>query len=82
MRPPPAQAYFGGGNTDQNTDVNPADRLAAPLPVPAPPALFSLADALGAGAVPRDAIDTCYLDLPAPSFSTFRAAPCDQTSAP
>jgi WD40 repeat protein len=79
---PPAQAYFGGGNTDQNTDANPADHLAAPLPVPAPPAAFSLQKVLGAGAVPRDAIDTCYLDLPAPSFSTFRAAPCDRTAAP
>jgi hypothetical protein len=79
---PPAQAFFGGGNMDQNTDANPADHLAAPLPVPAPPAAVSLQKVLGAGAVPRDAIDTCYLNLPAPSFSNFRTAPCDRTSAP
>ena len=79
---PPAQAYFGGSNTDQNTDVNPADHLSAPLPVPAAPARFSLAEAERAGAVPRDAIDTCYLNLPAPSFSSFRTAPCDRTAAP
>jgi len=79
---PPAQAYFGGGNTDQNSETNPADHLAAPLPVPAPVVAFSLGQAQGAGAVPRDAIDTCYLHLPAPSFSTFRAAQCDGTSPP
>jgi WD40 repeat protein len=79
---PPAQAYFGGGNTDQNPGTTPADHLSAPLPVPAPPAAFSLAQALGAGAVPRDAIDTCYLHLPAPSFSNFRAARCDGPSTP
>src|SRR4029450_6786341 len=79
---PPAQAYFGGGNIDQNAGSNPADHLAAPLPVPAPPAAFSLAQALGAGAVPRDAIDTCYLHGPVPSFANVRAAPCDGTSTP
>lgn len=79
---PPAQAYFGGGNTDQNTDVNPAEHLSAPLPVPAAPAMFSRADALGAGAVPRDEVDTCYLGVPAPSFSKLQAAPCDATNTP
>jgi hypothetical protein len=79
---PPAQAYFGGGNTDQNTDANPADHLSTPLPVPAPPGEFSRAQALGAGAVPRDAIDTCYLNVPVPSFANFRAALCDRASAP
>jgi WD40 repeat protein len=78
----PAQAYFGGGNIDQNLETNPADHLAAPLPVPAPPTAFSLPTVLGAGAIPRDAIDTCYLNVPAPSFSNFRAAACDGASAP
>jgi WD40 repeat protein len=78
----PAQAYFGGRNVDQNTGTDPADHLAAPLPVPAPPAAFSLQSAQEAGAVPPDAVDTCYLNLPAPSFSTFQAASCDATSAP
>jgi WD40 repeat protein len=73
---PPAQAYFGGGNTDQNTGSSAADHLSAALGVPAPPDSFSLEDAQGAGAVPRDAIDTCYVNLPKPSFATFRAAAC------
>ena len=79
---PPAQAYFGDGKTDQNPGTDPTDHLADPLPVPAPPGTFSLAQVLQAGAVPRDAIDSCYRRLPVFSFSTFRAAPCDGTSTP
>jgi hypothetical protein len=44
--------------------------------VPGPAAAFSRADAQDAGAAPRDAIDRCYLEVPAPSFSKVRAAPC------
>ena len=75
----PARAYFAGGNTDQNPDSTATDHLAAALGVPAPPDASSLQDAQGAGAVPRDAVDTCYVSLPDPSFAVFRAATCAGT---
>jgi hypothetical protein len=71
-----AQAYFGGGNTDQNTGSKPEDHLPAPLPVPGPAAAFSRADAQDAGAAPRDALDRCYREVPSRTFSKVRAAPC------
>ena len=77
---PPPQAFFGGGNIDQNTKSKPEDHLPAPLPVPGPSAAFSRADARGAGASPRDAIDSCYLDVAAASFLKVRAAPCTMSA--
>ncbi len=75
-----SHAYFDGGNTDQNTGSSAAGRhLAAPMPVPAIPAAFSEADALAAGAAPRDPIDVCYVALAVHTFSSFGAATCDTT---
>jgi WD40 repeat protein len=67
-------AYFGGGNVDQHP--NTGRDLSAPLPVPAPSPAFAEADAESAGALPRDAVDSCYLAIAAPSFTTFKASPC------
>jgi hypothetical protein len=77
----PATAYFGGGNTDQNPAGAP-DHLAAPVPVPAPPSPSLARDAANAGAQPLDAIDACYMSLPAPSFASFVTASCDTLSEP
>jgi WD40 repeat protein len=67
-------AYFGGGNVDQHP--SPSRELSEPVPVPVASPEFSEDDAANAGALPRDAIDSCYMALAAPSFSAFKASTC------
>ncbi len=58
------------------SDSSASSRYVPELPVPALPPVFSMSDALGAVAVPTDAIDSCYMGLAVHSFASFGASGC------